>query len=63
MKRKTAQQMNLPVLGVIRAYKVVGVKPDEMGIGPAFAIPEALDQAGMYKTYIPCIYYKVIRDL
>lgn len=46
-RRSVARRLGLPVLGVIRSFKVVGVKPDEMGIGPAVAIPEALKQAGM----------------
>ena len=40
------EALGLPVLGVLRASAVVGVPPDVMGIGPAFAIPAALDQAG-----------------
>lgn len=45
-KRSAALRHNLPVLGVIRSYAVVGVPPDVMGIGPAMAIPEALKKAG-----------------
>lgn len=40
------EKMGLPVFGVLRASAVVGVPPDVMGIGPAYAIPEALNQAG-----------------
>uniref|UniRef100_A0A8C3G066 Acetyl-CoA acyltransferase 1 n=1 Tax=Cyclopterus lumpus TaxID=8103 RepID=A0A8C3G066_CYCLU len=39
--------LGLPVLGVLRASAVVGVPPDLMGIGPAVAIPAALQQAGL----------------
>ena len=44
--REEASRRGLPVLGTLRAFAVVGVKPDEMGIGPAAAIPEALKMAG-----------------
>ncbi|KAK6492193.1 3-ketoacyl-CoA thiolase A [Huso huso] len=46
-RRSAAQQLGLPVLGVLRASAVVGVPPDDMGIGPAYAIPIALQQAGL----------------
>lgn len=45
-RRSTVEKLGLPVLGVLRASAVVGVPPDIMGIGPAYAIPEALKQAG-----------------
>ncbi|CAH1788613.1 unnamed protein product [Owenia fusiformis] len=45
--RSAARRQNLPVLGVLRSYAVVGVPPDVMGIGPAFAIPHALNKAGL----------------
>uniref|UniRef100_A0A8C5QK81 acetyl-CoA C-acetyltransferase n=1 Tax=Leptobrachium leishanense TaxID=445787 RepID=A0A8C5QK81_9ANUR len=45
-KRSTAAQLGLPVIGVLRSYAIVGVPPDVMGIGPAFAIPAALEKAG-----------------
>ncbi|MBN3288165.1 THIKA thiolase, partial [Polyodon spathula] len=46
-RRSAAQHLGLPVLGVLRASAVVGVPPDVMGIGPAYAIPIALQQAGL----------------
>ncbi|XP_042328218.1 3-ketoacyl-CoA thiolase, peroxisomal [Sceloporus undulatus] len=46
-KRSKASQLGLPVLGVLRSYAVVGVPPDVMGIGPAYAIPVALEKAGL----------------
>ncbi len=45
-RRSTVEKLGLPVFGVLRASAVVGVPPDLMGIGPAYAIPEALNQAG-----------------
>ncbi|XP_051543718.1 3-ketoacyl-CoA thiolase, peroxisomal [Myxocyprinus asiaticus] len=46
-RRSTVEELRLPVFGVLRASAVVGVPPDIMGIGPAYAIPEALNQAGL----------------
>ncbi|XP_037327972.2 3-ketoacyl-CoA thiolase, peroxisomal [Pungitius pungitius] len=46
-RRAAAEALGLPVLGVLRASAVVGVPPDLMGVGPAFAIPAALQQAGL----------------
>ncbi|TKS68804.1 3-ketoacyl-CoA thiolase B, peroxisomal [Collichthys lucidus] len=46
-RRSAVDALGLPVLGVLRASAVVGVPPDVMGIGPAFAIPAALEQAGL----------------
>ncbi|NXX91161.1 THIKB thiolase, partial [Centropus bengalensis] len=46
-KRSRAAQLGLPVLGVLRSFAVVGVPPDVMGIGPAYAIPAAVEKAGL----------------
>ncbi|XP_058039271.1 3-ketoacyl-CoA thiolase, peroxisomal [Ahaetulla prasina] len=46
-RRSSAAQLGLPVLGVLKSYAVVGVPPDVMGIGPAYAIPVALKKAGL----------------
>ncbi|KAM9857593.1 3-ketoacyl-CoA thiolase, peroxisomal [Aulostomus maculatus] len=46
-RRSAVDALGLPVLGVLRASAVVGVPPDVMGIGPALAIPAALEQAGL----------------
>ena len=43
----TAQKEGLPVLGIYRGFQVAGCGPDEMGIGPVFAIPKLLDRAGL----------------
>lgn len=45
-RRAKAEQLGLPILGILRAYAVVGVPPDIMGIGPAYAIPAALQKSG-----------------
>ena len=46
-RRSKAEELGLPILGVLRSYAVVGVPPDVMGIGPAYAIPAALQKAGL----------------
>lgn len=47
MARDVAEQKGLPVLGVLRSYQVVGVAPEIMGVGPLYAIPKALEAAGL----------------
>jgi len=47
MARHEAVKRGLKVLGVIRSYAVKGCPPDVMGIGPAVAIPVALEKAGL----------------
>lgn len=47
MKRKTAQRLGLPVKAKFLAFATAGVPPAIMGIGPAVAIPKALEKAGL----------------
>ncbi len=47
MKRRVALEKGIPVLGVFRSFVVVGVDPAVMGIGPAVAIPKAVEAAGL----------------
>jgi acetyl-CoA C-acetyltransferase len=47
MDRKLAEQRNLEPLGIYRGLVVVGVEPDEMGIGPALAVPKLLRRHGL----------------
>lgn len=44
MSRAEAERRGLPILGAYRGTAVAGCKPDEMGIGPEFAIPKLLKQ-------------------
>jgi len=46
-RRSVAKKLGLPVLARFRSYAVVGVDPALMGIGPAFAIPAALQKANL----------------
>lgn len=43
--RSAAKERGLPILARLRSFAVVGVEPKLMGIGPAFAIPAALEKA------------------
>ncbi len=47
MDRATAQAEGLPILGIYRGFQVAGCDPDEMGIGPVFAVPKLLERAGL----------------
>eukprot|EP01026_Neomeris_dumetosa_P074405 TRINITY_DN77325_c0_g1_i3.p1 TRINITY_DN77325_c0_g1~~TRINITY_DN77325_c0_g1_i3.p1 ORF type:complete len:413 (-),score=86.73 TRINITY_DN77325_c0_g1_i3:277-1515(-) len=47
MSRREALRRQLPILGVWRSFAVVGVEPAVMGIGPAYAIPKAVQAAGL----------------
>ncbi len=47
MDAKLAEQRGLKPLGYFRAFAVAGCEPDEMGIGPVFAIPKLLQRAGL----------------
>ena len=47
MNAKLARERGLAPLGIYRGTAVAGCKPDEMGIGPVFAIPKLLQRAGL----------------
>jgi acetyl-CoA C-acetyltransferase len=47
MDAKLAGQRNLKPLGIFRGFAVAGCEPDEMGIGPVFAVPKLLKRAGL----------------
>ena len=47
MNAKLAEQRGLNPLGIYRGFAVAGCEPDEMGIGPVFAIPKLLKKAGL----------------
>ncbi len=47
MDSKLAQQRNIEPLGIYRGLVVTGCEPDEMGIGPVFAIPKLLERNGL----------------
>ena len=47
MDAKLAEQRNIKPLGIFRGFAVAGVEPDEMGIGPVFAVPRLLERHGL----------------
>jgi len=47
MERKLAEQRGLKALGIYRGMAVAGCEPDEMGIGPVFAVPKLLERNGL----------------
>ena len=47
MDAETAAKKGLEPMGVFRGFAVAGCEPDEMGIGPVFAIPKLLERTGM----------------
>ncbi len=47
MGRKEAEKNGSDILGVFRGFAVAGCEPDEMGIGPVFAVPRLLQRAGL----------------
>ncbi|MGB7479289.1 MAG: acetyl-CoA C-acyltransferase, partial [Burkholderiaceae bacterium] len=47
MSDKVAAAKGLQPLGIFRGFAVAGCEPDEMGIGPVFAIPKLLKQTGL----------------
>ena len=47
MERSMAEAEGLEVLGVFRGFAAAGCAPDEMGIGPVFAVPKLLERHGL----------------
>jgi acetyl-CoA C-acetyltransferase len=47
MDAKLAETRGIQPLGIFRGFAVAGCEPDEMGIGPVFAIPRLLERHGL----------------
>jgi len=47
MSAQTAERKGLKPLGIFRGFAATGCEPDEMGIGPVFAVPKLLKRAGL----------------
>ncbi len=46
MSAARAEKLGMKPLGIFRGFAVAGCEPDEMGIGPVFAVPKLLERAG-----------------
>jgi acetyl-CoA acetyltransferase family protein len=47
LERGRAEKLGIKPLGVFRGFAVAGCEPDEMGIGPVFAVPKLLKRHGL----------------
>jgi acetyl-CoA C-acetyltransferase len=47
MEAKEAERRGLQPLGAFKGWAVAGCQPDEMGIGPVFAVPRLLERHGL----------------
>ncbi|HEY5635616.1 MAG TPA: acetyl-CoA C-acyltransferase [Burkholderiales bacterium] len=47
MSDKAAAKRGLAPMGIFRGFAVAGCEPNEMGIGPVFAIPKLLERTGL----------------
>ena len=47
MEAKEASRRGLSPMGVFKGWAVAGCEPDEMGIGPVFAVPRLLERHGL----------------
>ena len=47
MNSKRAEKMNIEPIGIYKGMAVSGLEPDEMGIGPIYAVPKLLKKAGL----------------
>jgi acetyl-CoA C-acetyltransferase len=47
MEAKEAAKRNLEPLGLFKGFAIAGCEPDEMGIGPVFAVPRLLERHGL----------------
>jgi acetyl-CoA C-acetyltransferase len=47
MNAAVAEKEGLKPIGIFRGFAVAGCEPDEMGIGPVFAVPKLLKKAGL----------------
>ena len=49
MSKEKAEELGLKPLATIKSYAFAGLEPERMGLGPAYAIPKALEKAGVKK--------------
>src|SRR5271170_5999863 len=49
MSRERADELGIPYSLIFRGFQIAGCEPDEMGIGPVFAVPKLLKRSGIRK--------------
>lgn len=47
MDSALAEKRNIEPLGIFRGFALAGCEPDEMGVGPVFAVPRLLERTGV----------------
>jgi len=47
MSRQRADQLGIPYKLIFRGFQIAGCDPDEMGIGPVYAVPKLLQRTGV----------------
>jgi len=47
MSSERAKELGIKPLGIYRGFAVAGCRPEEMGIGPVYAVPKLLQRAGL----------------
>src|SRR6202043_688521 len=47
MSRERADALGIPYKLIFRGFAIAGCEPDEMGIGPVFAVPKSLGRKGL----------------
>ncbi len=47
MSEDKIKELNIKPIAKLKCYTTIGCNPDEMGVGPRYAIPKLLDKAGM----------------
>jgi len=52
MSRQRADHLGIPYKLIFRGFQIAGCDPDEMGIGPVFAVPKLLQRAGLKSSDI-----------
>jgi acetyl-CoA acetyltransferase family protein len=52
MSRERADALRIPYKLLFRGFTVIGCEPDEMGIGPVFAVPKLLEKHGLPSSAI-----------
>lgn len=54
MSKEMVKNMGVKPIAKLKLYTTIGCNPDEMGVGPAVAIPKLLDMAGLSTKDIGC---------